>query len=163
MIPIKHTIERDHNLTRSAWKGISKIGWQAAGETWHAEILPRKFTNQASYVYGYQRRTARYTQRKIKKLGHRRPLEYTGELKRQVIRIRDVRVTGDSSKRQGAARVVLRGPRYLYAYRKDLKQPDKAAELQAISSADASLIAARMDKVITDALNGRSRSKERIL
>lgn len=168
MIPIKAKVERDHRLTVREWREISKVGWEHAGEVWHREILPRHFTEQGAREYAaagsrgeYKRRTKKYEDRKLRKFGHRRPLVYTGDLEREVTRMREVRVVGDNSKRRGAVRIVLRGPRYLFAYRKDLKQPDKAAELRVVSFNDARLIAKRMDAVLTAEL-GKTTGRESV-
>lgn len=157
---VVQSLQRDHRLTIAEWRAVSKLAWQAAGETWHVEILPRHFTTQGARDYGYQRRSAKYQERKLKVWGHDRPLTYSGDLEHAVARIRDVRVVGDNSKRAGAAKIVLHGPRYLFAYRKDLKQPNKAAELQAVSRRDARILAARMDAVIGPELDRRTRKQE---
>lgn len=153
MIPIRGKVTRDHRVKAREFREISKRAWQAAGEFWHAEILPRHFEPDAARVYRYQRRSRSYEARKLRQVGHRRPLEFSGELRRTVARTRDVRTSGT---RGGAARIVLRGPRYLYAYRKDLKQPDKAAELKAVSYRDARDLARVLDERLTAELELRA-------
>jgi len=160
MIPIKTKITRDHRLSISAWRAISKVAWERAGEVWHSEILPKHFQAGAEREYGYQRRSRRHNERKQRKFGHRRPLEFTGDLKRHVTRVRDIRTVGDNSRRRGAAKVVLHGPSYLYAYRKDANQPNKARELQAVSRGDARRIARVMDEVLTRELGKTGRDEE---
>lgn len=159
-IPIRTRVERDHRLRISEWRDITKVAWEAAGELWHEEILPLHFEVSAYSEYRYKRRESRYEERKFKRWGHRKPLTWTGDLQRRVTRIRDVRVVGDNSRRRGAARVVLYGPRYLFAYRKDLNQPDKARELRTVSRTDASKLARRLDQVITAELGERARREE---
>lgn len=160
MIPIESSVRSEHRLSVSEWRRISKLGWAAAGAFWHRVILPRHFTHRGARQYGYAKRSRRYELRKLRKYGHTRPLEYSGELKRQVLRMREVRTVGDNSKRAGAVRIKLRGPRHLYAYRKDLRQPDKAKELATVSRQDADEIAAHMDDVLTRELSGRGEPKE---
>lgn len=167
MIIVKQTIQRDPTISHKVWKEISKNAWLAAGEFWHRFILRKKFTDQAKAEYNYQPRQqdrfvtdksghrlkARgYESKKAIRFGHRRPLEYTGELKRMVMRIRDVSSIGDG-KAAGGTKIALHGPQYLYQYRKNLSQPDKARELAAISEADASTLTDKLDKDIDKALN----------
>lgn len=160
MIPIKQTVKKDHRLSVSEWRKVSKVGWSAAGDFWHEEILPRHFTHAGAREYSYQKRTRAYEVRKVKRYGHSRPLEYSGDLKRAVLRSREVRTVGDNSKRAGAVRIKLRGPRYLFQYRKDAKQPDKARELSAVSPKDGDRIAKHMDGILTRELDGRGPSQE---
>lgn len=100
----------------------------AVAVQWHRQFMPQHFRAGAEGKYGMKPRSARYTIRKARKFGHRNPLEFTGMLKAMVRQ--QVRVTG-SSKR---ARLTMNGPRYLYAYRKDYGQADKAAELTATTA-----------------------------
>lgn len=159
MIPIKQTITRDHKVDPKYWREISQEAWLRAGEHWHRFILRKHFTRGAFAEYNYEprqkdryytdktgrrRRRSGYETRKFKKFGHRRPLVYTGQLQQLVMRVRDVKATGEGA-RGGQARITLHGPRYLYQYRKDLTQPDKAAELAAVSPADAD----HLNKVLT--------------
>lgn len=143
MIPIKISVTRKGTpFDARTWKEIIKESWNSAGILWHKNLLNKHFTQKGAAEYRYQKRSWRYTKRKQKKFGHRKPLVYTGELKRHVKRVEDVRANSKG------ARVVLHGPRYLYQYRKDLNAPDKAFELQQISKADAAALAAWMDQDI---------------
>ena len=164
MIPIKVTVSRSGVMSAKEFRPISKLAWKRAGEYWHQHILKKHFRVRATGEYGYQeRRKCRssakgklmpgYEEQKFWRFGHRRPLGYTGKMRRAVMRIRDVRTVADNDKRRGAAKIVLHGPRYLYAYRKDLGQPDKAAELQAISKRDERSIARVVDEVLQEKLN----------
>lgn len=163
MIPIRSRVQRSHNLSLSAWRQVSKEAWQAAGEAWHREVLPKKFTAQGAREYRYKRRSRRYEVRKERQFGHRRPLVYTGELERMARRYRDIRrVTGDTSRRRGGVSIVIRGPRHLYPYRKSLNQPDKAAELRAVSAEDARRMARILDEVITAKLNASGSGREEV-
>jgi len=130
--------------SKSEWKTILVVGWGRLGRHWHKQILPRHFELPAKTEYNYQPRSARHMRRKARLYGHQRPLEYTGEMKRKVMRVRDVRVLQSGK----AAKVVLWGPAHLYAYRKDYGQPDKAEELRRISARDAQELARVMDETI---------------
>lgn len=130
------------------WAQILARCWNAAGEYWHREILPKHFTHAGATEYDYQGRTPKHLRRKLRKYGHTYPLVFSGDLKRDVLRTLDVRSD------QKGARVVLHGPRYLYAYRKDYKQADKAYELSTISRGDAEAIARVLDQNIEAAKAG---------
>ena len=159
-IPIKTRIKRDHRLKVSEWRNVSKVAWKHAGEVWHDELLPKHFTEEGAREYRYKRRSRRHREKKLRRYGHSRPLEFSGELRRQVMRVRDVRVVGDNSRRRGTAKVVLHGPRHLYAFRRDLDQPNKAKELQAVSRADARRIGRVMDESLTRELGKTGRDEE---
>lgn len=75
---------------------------------WHEDTLSGHFTPQAAAKYRYAKRTEKYLKAKQKKFGHRNPLVYTGNLKRQSTR--SVRVTGTSKKATGRMPV----PTYLF-------------------------------------------------
>jgi len=146
-------------LSKADWRKLLIRAWRVAGAYWHKVILPKHFTMAAYAEYDYRPRSLRtparkdrnrnylsYVVAKGKYKGHALPLVWSGELKRQVARIEDVRA--DSM----GARVILHGPKYLWQYRKDLNQPEKAAELAAVSEADSRVIAEVMDRFIAGEL-----------
>jgi len=148
MIPIKQKLTRKGlGFSAGEWRPLLKSGWGKVGRFWHRVILRKHFTVAGASEYGYQRRSKGHETRKLRKYGHRRPLVFTGDLERQVSRVVDVRA---SSK---GARVVLHGPRYLWQYRKDYGQPNKAAELQTVSKRDAKLLAEVLDEHIRQEAN----------
>lgn len=122
---------------------------------WHSKILPGHFLIAAEGKYRYRRRSASYLRQKVKRFGHRRPLEYTGDMKRQVTSM--ARITSTSK----GAKVNMTGPRYLYMYRKDLKQPDKAAELTAITASEVDKLAQILDRRLTRRLNSVDKTETR--
>lgn len=131
------------------WKSILKRAWDAAGQYWHRVILPKKFTHAGATEYNYQPREQGYEAQKRKKFGHTYPLVWSGELERLARRLMDVR--SDSK----GARIVIHGPRYLFAYRKNIRQPDKAEELRRVSEADAAAVARVINQVVADESNRR--------
>ena len=112
------------------FRPVMKDTLQDGGEYWHGKILPRHFGTGAASRYDYAKRSKFYEIKKRRARGHGRPLEWYGDLKRQVLQRATVSGTAKS------ARVRIRGPKHLYAYRKDYRQPDKAAELTATNAAD---------------------------
>lgn len=153
MIPIKQTIQRrGTGFTAREWREKIKAAWQHTGEFHHRVILKKKFRYGAEQEYGFKRRSAGYLRRKSRKYGHTLPLVFSGNLMRSVTRIVDVRA---SSK---GASVILHGPRYLYQYRRNLNQPNKAAELRAISQRDARLLAQVLDRQLQREIDRSDRS-----
>lgn len=159
-------------LPLSKVREVLKAAWEHAGEFWHRVILKKHFTHAGAKEYGYKprkqaevrtsmtksgkirvRKLPSYDQRKFRKWGHTYPLVWSGEMKRQVMRTRDVRSTAKGAK------VVLHGPKHLWQFRKDYGQADKAAELSRISEADARLITRVLDRAIERGL-GRPRGQQ---
>jgi len=128
---------------RKAMRREIKAALAEAGISWHRVILPQHFQIRAEKRYGYQPRDPDYARGKAKRKGHRRPLVYTGALEYAVTAA--ARVSGSSRR----ANVRLSGPRYLYAYRKDVSQPDKAAELTAVDQSDERFVGAILDSHVT--------------
>lgn len=140
-------------MSAEDWKQLLARAWEHAGEHWHRNILAKHFTHRGATEYGYQERSVKHNRRKLRKFGHTYPNVFTGEMKHAVMRARELSATSKGGK------VVLYGPTHLYAFRKDYKQPDKAAEISAISEADARELAAVIDRYIEQELNkdgGRS-------
>ena len=94
-------------------------------DDWHSNILPRHFKRGAAARYDYQARTRKYNRRKLRRYGHSRPLELTGDMKRRLLR--RARITGTSKR----ATATMDAPRYMYKYKPS--QPDKAAEVTAVT------------------------------
>ena len=65
---------------RGMWKALRE-GFKAAAAFWHRRFLPFHFTPGGARVYGFERRSAAYTKRKLKIKGHRNPLQWSGDLK----------------------------------------------------------------------------------
>lgn len=159
-IPIKIASEARGGMTVREWRTASRDVWADAGEVWHKRILPRHFRGSAFREYSYKNRSRKYTRRKQRLHGHRRPLEFSGRMRRQLMRIRDVKSSGNTSKRQGAATIKLHGPRYLSRFRKNLNQPDMARELQEISVRDARTLASVMDKKIQKRIDANTKRRK---
>lgn len=119
-------------LSVSAMRKVTKYCFYLLGKFWHEKILPKHFTTTAIGEYGYKPRSHKHQARKKEKFGHSFPNVYTGLMRDKVLSQtnQDIRNTAKGVK------IVLHGPLHLYAFRKDYDQPDKAAELTAVSSRD---------------------------
>lgn len=100
-------------LSKSEVNGIFKEAYHLTGQRWRRIYLPLHFGRSASRRYGYTPRSGRqnsglpkrgsYTARKLAFVGHTRPLEYTGEGKRQALSQENISAT--------SKKVVVRLPR----------------------------------------------------
>jgi len=66
---------------RKAMRETLRPAFQAIAAAWHAGTLPAHFREDAVYRYGYQPRTMNYQAKKRKKMGHNRPLDWSGKLR----------------------------------------------------------------------------------
>lgn len=86
-VPVTYKI-RDRGPTprgmRTAFNASSKASWYEAGVHYHTEMTDRRFTNRHASLAGFEPRKRTYEFRKFKEQGHTRPLEYSGESRRQV-------------------------------------------------------------------------------
>lgn len=144
-----------------ASKKIIKIALNETGQLWHQKFLPLHFMSSANYRYRtadtYQPRSRDYMKRKRLAFGHSLPLVFTGELRRGMLRER--RVTG-SAKR---AVVTLKGTRYLYPFKKDAKDHDKAKEITATHPQELTTMGKRLKLNIERRYNANKEKKtERI-
>lgn len=104
------------------------------GRVFHTDIRPKKFTHRGATEYKYERRSRRYEQRKLRKFGHTRPLELTGETK-QMANIVKITNTSKSVKNR-------------YRLRKLNFIPQLREEFQRVSEADKKLLVAEADQFI---------------
>lgn len=104
------------------WPQIGREEFFKTGQQWHVQFMPRHFEQGAAGRYDYQPRSASYMIAKAKRWGHQLPLRWKGNLAEMV---KQAAITAQPNQ----VKVVLNAPRYAYAYRKDYRQPDKAAEI----------------------------------
>lgn len=112
---------------RSNFKPVVKKGLAEIGGFWHERFLPLHFHPSAKFRYRgadtYLPRSAQYEKRKRRLFGHNLPLVFSGDLKKSILS--EQRVSATSKK----ATVTLRGTRYLYPFKKNARDHDKAKEL----------------------------------
>ena len=122
---------------------------------WHKELLPQHFEEGAARKYNYQPRSRKHNKRKRKKFGHKIPLVFSGHMAQSVMR--PPRISGNKKK----ATANLKGPRYLFQFRKDFVQPDKAAEIIKVSRRDEQQMDNKLDKIMTKLLRANKPTKVR--
>lgn len=125
------------------------LGLRAAAEFWHRELMPGHFTVEGGRKYHYQprkgddegprlpytrkdgtvttRANQHYSWRKRREKRHNKPLVWSGQTEDDAKASVKLTVTWRGGRVEAKAAMDL--PRYMYMYRKDLKQPDKADEL----------------------------------
>lgn len=159
MIAVQQKIVRKGTgFTAEEWRAKQLIGWQGAGNLWHAQILDKHFSSKHEHEYQYKPRSKKYQMRKTKKKHHRNPLVWSGAAQQAAKAIRDVRT------KPTEAKVVLHLPKYFYAYHKpgsvDKKgrqyntgQINKARELMMVSAQDETILAKEIDRSLQEQIN----------
>lgn len=76
---------------------------------WHTKTLPKHFERRALNIYtrAYRARKKRYELRKERQKGHRKPLVFSGRMRRELLST--IRVTGTFKRARGT----MRGPDYI--------------------------------------------------
>ena len=90
---------------REEFKAIKSAALQELGEHFHRTNLPRRFTESGGRFLGFQKRSARYTARKMRKYRHRDPLVWSGASKILALGIQDVRVLASGNRSE--VRIVI--------------------------------------------------------
>jgi hypothetical protein len=90
-IEVKSNVAR---ALRTIHSRATKESFESTGTEFHTKLRDRRFTNAHASAAGYEPRKGEkgsglsfarsYTGRKLKKFGHTRPLEFTGETRRAV-------------------------------------------------------------------------------
>jgi len=137
---------------RRAHPEILRDTYQAEAVEWSEKMLPRHFEPPAAERYGYQPRSPRTIAAKAAAAQRGAALliggavvddVWTGLMMRAVLGHQDIAATAIKST------VRMFGPTYLYAYRKDYKQPDKAAEITAVAADEIAQLEETADRVYT--------------
>lgn len=140
------TYKKSPKMLQKEFRPILKGELRQVGLMWHREMMPEHFKVGAERKYDYEKRSKSHIMRKIRRFGHRRPLEYTGKSKRMAKR--EARLTGTSKR----VRVRLRVPKYFYQRRG--KAPDKAKELTSLTQREADMLAGALKKKMSTRMAG---------
>lgn len=114
--------------------------FDTAGRFWHRQYRQRHFEARAYTLYGYQRRKPGYVKRKRKKLGHNKPLVFTGTSER-LARARTIRATSNG--------VVVSMSVPVLNMKSRQSTIDKRAELEIIADQEMSVIEQRYERGLT--------------
>ena len=137
------SVNKPKILSAKVWRAILRRGFLKLGKFLYREMFPRKFTTGAWSEYHYAPRTKRYMIVKGAYKQHQDPLVWSGDTKRAVMSVRDIRETSRS------ATIVLRGlPPYIKQIPKPMS-PHMEAELTKISRDDRDKGVAFLDRQLT--------------
>lgn len=141
-------------LRRGVPAALTKLG-----QRWHRGTLRKHFTPAGAREYGYQRRTRKYRKAKLKKLGHNRPLVYTGQLMRALTGSYVITTT------KRAMRLRMKPPHYFWKYKKSPHfQPIiKAEEVLAVSQAEIDKMAKWLHWELTRRMNSARKRETRVI
>ncbi|TWT35319.1 hypothetical protein KOR34_02090 [Posidoniimonas corsicana] len=91
------------------WNQALRAAGEDVGVYWHIHYRPKRFSEQAYSEYGARKRSRPYRRKKVAEKGHNRPLDYSGEARRDS----QQRKVGAAVRRRGGLEVWIRGPRKL--------------------------------------------------
>lgn len=148
-MPFRTTIKLSGSVEAKARELNSALrkSFEKVGGFWHNDILPKHFTTAGAREYGFQKRDKKYMKRKARKFHHQRPNVFSGKMELAIESRVEIRAT------KKGAKLKMHGPKYLFQFRKDFNQPDKAAEITAVSDKDQEAMAKRIEKEVVRNLN----------
>ena len=143
------------------WRPAQRDSWTDVGRLWHNDLRPKHFTHQGAREYGYAPRSGArgsgrrfagsYTQRKLKKFGHTKPLVYTGEGEA----LTRVRVISSNVKRVQVKMTAARK----FNFRNPFSNIKMAEELRATSKGDVQKMTNEKAKRLVHHLNRITKTK----
>lgn len=150
---------RSPGTTLKAFKQGVPPALTKLGRLWHRGTLPKHFTARGAREYGYHRRTLKYSKAKRKKLGHNRPLVYTGRLMRALTGAYVITTT-----RRGM-RLKMKPPHYLWKYPKTqhITPIIKADEVVAVSQTEIDKMAKWVHRELTRRMNHARKRETRVI
>lgn len=95
--------------TNATWNKALRAAGQDMGIFWHIQYRPKRFAQVAYSEYGAKLRSRPYEKKKYADKGHFRPLDYSGEARRDAAQ----QVVRSVIRRKGGLSVWVRGPRKL--------------------------------------------------
>jgi len=147
VLPIKFDVQfdRGHQVSKRAHIEAMREAHRAAGELWHAKMLPKHFTAQAKATYQHQARKPKYIERK-KRMALAGKVLLSGVIDNVLHGLTEDALKGFVSVKAFPTRFTLRmsGPSYLSMRPYKSGQPDKAAEITRITATEKKELAAEM-------------------
>ncbi len=147
----------DPEVMKKQFKPLLVKGMEGQMNKWHKTTLPFHFDQRAAAVYGYARRSRKYLEQKLRKVGHTISNVLTGLMKQMVTSRIIIKVTATGKKATGG----ITGPRYLFVRpTAGSNQPNKAAELTDVTQKEATTLARGLDGFMTKELNDLKQTRE---
>jgi hypothetical protein len=152
--------KRPLDISRDAWREITRGAHEDVGKYWVANMLEGHFNEGAGQKYRYKFRSKAYNERKDRNFAARRPMQkgaapviagsgrpnvLTGRMMQDVLSQNTVR--GFPSR----ATVTLYGPQYLNTRFYKKVQPDKGKEITTVTSEEAKILS----RVLRDSVKSR--------
>ena len=139
-------------IERELKRAIKKANFEVVN-AWHKTFLPEHFTSGAVRKYGYMPRNIKYNRAKKKKLGHQRPLEFSGHGKSQALK--NIKISGTSK----GARGRMPGTQ-VFNFQRHSWSPDMREELLATTKLEDSVLAEIHRLAVVKHLNGVKSNKK---
>lgn len=146
--------ERPPEATVRQWRDLLKASHADMGQHWHQKMLPRHFEPGARERYGYKPRTRKYAIRKNRDYTRGKAtaasnvdLVYTGFLRRSLSTVATIRAFPTR------VTIQMTGPRYVTMRVHNSNQPDKAAEVTAVTRDEADELSALLAEGVTRRLD----------
>ena len=134
------TYTRSPETTLKQFRPILKEKMQEVGNEWHSKFFPGHFEPGAAAKYKYRKRSEKYRLKKLRVSGQRKPLVFTGRMKRELLRM--ARLSGSAK----SVSVKMTGPAYS-------KYHNKLRELTGITNKEANELAHDLDARMEEGLN----------
>lgn len=131
-----------------------------AGIYWRDNVMKRHFEFSAHKRYGYAKRVVSYEIRKAKKYGHRRPLEFSGEAKAQILGFKR-QVSVRRGGQDFVVRVPFSAPKHFFQINPRGQQINKPKELTAINEEEIKELALFIDERVGVHLENEARMANR--
>ena len=150
MIKAKIIEKGSPRMKAREYNALVKQTLKEVGEFWFHNMLPRHFEEGAGRRYGYTGRAGLYTKTKNRKVGHKKPLVFTGRMQRELQQ--SYRLGGTSNKMV----VTMYGPPYTNMRRQKKKGGDpinKVAEITAVTKAEIRILEKEVERRLGLALN----------
>ena len=151
-VRLRQTVTETHQL--ESYPKFAQEAMRKAANKFVDKILPQHFTEEGASEYGYEPRAPEYEARKLRKFGHKRPLELTGDTKLVALRRSVVRVLGAGHRKRSQASAVVSVPFQIGNF-----SPQRRREIQATSRRDGAILAVEIEDVLTKRLNQKSSPK----
>ena len=136
-------------------RGIAGAAMGDTLENWHRNTLDRHFERDAVQRYRYAARSQRHINRKRRRNGEALPLVFTGDLKRQVTRIAEIRPL----KTKADAILKMKGPAYVHMRQSPKHKHHLADELTRVTKGEADAMARKVDEKMTRDLNNLKQTR----
>lgn len=134
-------------------KGVKAANLEIA-RVWLDQFLFKHFTNLGAKEYGYDRRASKYSKRKSRETGERKPLVLSGDTRR---------MTQDEGAAKGfPTRAVVTMPVPDHFLTKMRDGPDMADELVRISEQEVNILADEWEDAITEFMDNSPKRRRRI-